>query len=134
MRASSTAAEVLSTTVSHLFMTPYRHRPSFTYSREDILFYYEQYQALMEHWSSLAIGDRMLDVDYENVVANPEEETRRILDFCNLDWDDACRRPEKGSRSVTTPSMWQVRQPVYSTSVEKWKNYEPWLGAFAKLI
>ncbi len=53
---------------------------------------------------------------------------RRLIAFCRLTWDDACLAQERNSRVVKTPSLWQVRQPVYKTSVERWRRYEPWLG------
>jgi len=56
-----------------------------------------------------------------------------MVAFCGLDWNEACLYPEDNERAVATPSVWQVRQPVYTGSVERWRKYEPWLGAFADL-
>jgi hypothetical protein len=74
-----------------------------------------------------------LEVDYERVVADRESESRRIIDFLALEWDEHCLQPDKNERVVRTPSLWQVRQPMYSTSVGRWRDYEPWLGAFRDL-
>jgi len=56
-----------------------------------------------------------------------------VLEFCGLPWTDACLSPEKSKGRVVTPSLWQVRQPVYRTSIGRWKNYEPWLGELVQL-
>jgi hypothetical protein len=56
-----------------------------------------------------------------------------LIAYAGLDWDDACLTPEHNQRVVRTASIWQARQPVYRTSVERWRNYEPWLGELASL-
>ncbi len=61
-------------------------------------------------------------------------ETRRLIAFCGLDWDDACLKPERNGRVVNTASQWQARQPVYDTSIERWRRYEPWLGELRELM
>ncbi len=116
-----------------LYMTPYRTRPPFVHSREDIVFYVRQYQRLMEHWHAILPTERILDLDYEATVRDPGVATRTLLDFCGLEWDENCLRPEENRRAVSTPSNWQSRQAVYSTSVERWQHYEPWLGALLAL-
>jgi hypothetical protein len=68
------------------------------------------------------------------IIADREGETRRLIAFAGLDWNDACLQPEQNDRVVTTASTWQARQPVYSTSVERWRNYEPWLGELRELL
>ena len=60
--------------------------------------------------------------------------TRRIVEFCGLDWDDTCLHPEQNDRLIKTASVWQARQPVYSSSVERWRRYEPWLGELRQLL
>jgi hypothetical protein len=69
-----------------------------------------------------------LDVSYERLVADPEPEIRRLTAFAGLEWTDAFLRPQDASRAVFTASKWQVRQPIYKSSVSRWKLYEPWLG------
>ena len=66
---------------------------------------------------------RLIEVDYEDLVANQEEATRRLIDHVGLPWDDACLRPQDVQRTVLTASVWQVRQPVYRKSAGRWKNY-----------
>jgi len=79
-------------------------------------------------------SDRFMELDYEALVANAAVEARRLVEFCGLDWDDACLRPEDNQRVVTTASMWQARQPVYRSSVDRWRCYEPWLGELRDLL
>lgn len=97
---------------------------SHSYARnlEDLGHHYAQYLGLMQHWREVLPG-RMLEVDYEDLVANQEEATRRLIDHVGLPWDDACLRPQDVQRTVLTASVWQVRQPVYRKSAGRWKNY-----------
>ena len=66
-------------------------------------------------------------------MTQQEATTRRIIDFCGLEWDDACLNFEKNNRTVNTPSNWQTRQTIYTTSIDRWRHYEPWLGALKEL-
>ena len=68
------------------------------------------------------------------MIADREAETRRLIAFCGLDWNDACLTPERNGRVVKTASLWQARQPVYTTSVGRWRRYEPWLGELRELL
>ena len=89
----------------------------------------------MEHWRRVLPADRFTEVDYETLVEDREAETRRLVAFVGLDWDDACLAPERNRRAVkTAASVWQARQPVYTTSVARWRRYEPWLGELRALL
>lgn len=99
----------------------------------ELVGYYRQYQRLMEHWRAVLPPGRMLEVDYETLTRQPENEIRRIIACTGLDWNDACLRPQDSKRAVRTPSRWQVRQPVHSNSVDRWRRYEPFLGPLAAL-
>ncbi len=88
--------------------------------------HYHQYQRLMEHWSRV-LTVPILDVHYEELVSNQESVTRRILEFCELDWDDKCLQFHNLKRKVDTASYDQVRQPLYTKSIARWRNYEPFL-------
>ena len=101
--------------------------------RGDLVFFYRQYERLMAHWRKVLPTDRLIEVDYEALVADPEPQTRRLLSACGLDWNDACLAPHLNTRKVETASVWQVRQPIYRTSVERWRRYEPWLGELREL-
>ncbi|HZW09027.1 MAG TPA: sulfotransferase [Phycisphaerales bacterium] len=83
---------------------------------------YGQYERLMEHWR-FAADVPMLDVRYEDVVADIETHARRIIGFLGLEWDERCLRFYEGERAVTTASVDQVRQPIYRHSVARWKRY-----------
>jgi len=85
--------------------------------------YYREYARLMRHWHALLPG-RIHECRYETMIADQEAETRRLIDFLGLPWDDACLSFYETERSVTTPSRWQVRQPIYASSVKRWKRYE----------
>ena len=117
-----------------IYITNFNWRNDFAYDRGDIVLAYQQYARLIAHWRQVLPPDRFLDIDYEELIANREEVTRRLIGFVGLDWDDACLRPESNPRPVKTASMWQARQPVYGTSVERWRRYEPWLGEFRQLL
>jgi tetratricopeptide (TPR) repeat protein len=105
----------------------------FAYSRREIVDYYRQYRRLMAHWRSMLPADRLLEIDYEALIADQEIVTRTILDFCGLDWDRACLDFHQTDRPIATASAWQARQPLYRGSIERWRHYEPWLGELIEL-
>jgi len=96
---------------------------AFSYDLVDIGEYFLQYQLLMEHWSKILPG-KVLDVRYEDVVADLESGVRRILEHCGLPFEEQCVRFHETERAVKTASSEQVRQPIYSSSVNLWRNYE----------
>ena len=106
----------------------------FASDRGDLAFYTREYLRLMEHWRAVLPEGRLLDVDYESVTEDPEASARRLIAFTGLAWDRACLRPEKNPDAVRTASKWQARQPIYRTSVERWRSYEPWLGDLSGLL
>jgi tetratricopeptide (TPR) repeat protein len=89
--------------------------------------YYRQYLRLMAHWKSV-LRVPILDVKYEDLVANQEAVSRRMVEFCGLEWDEQCLRFHESKRTVSTHSYDQVRRPLYKKSVARWKNYERHLG------
>jgi tetratricopeptide (TPR) repeat protein len=100
----------------------------------ELVAYFRGYQRLVDHWRSVLPADRFIEVDYEELTRAPEPVIRRIIAACGLAWDDACLRPESNPRAVKTPSKWQTRQPIYRSSVERWRRYEPWLGPLRALV
>jgi tetratricopeptide (TPR) repeat protein len=100
----------------------------------ELVAYFRGYQRLVDHWRSVLPADRFLEVDYEDLTHAPEPVIRRIIAACGLAWHDACLRPESNPRAVKTPSKWQTRQPIYRTSVARWRRYEPWLGPLRALV
>ncbi|CAN5719708.1 sulfotransferase [soil metagenome] len=105
----------------------------FAYRQENIVSYYRDYLRLMEHWRSVIPDDRMIEIDYEDLVSDKEAVLRKVLAFCGLEWDDACLNHEQNTSQVSTPSLWTARQPVNAASVERWRRYEPWLGKLLEL-
>ncbi|GAB6051513.1 tetratricopeptide repeat-containing sulfotransferase family protein [Magnetospira thiophila] len=85
------------------------------------------YADLMRHWREV-LPVTVLDVDYEQLVADPEPQVRRLLDHCGLDWDPACLEFHKSHRAIRTASRSQVRNPIYATSAGRWRRYETHLG------
>jgi Flp pilus assembly protein TadD len=95
----------------------------FSYDLDELATYYISYRKLMAHWHRVMPG-LILDVAYENVVADPEQQARRLIAHCGLDWEPGCLEFHKSKAASTTASAVQVRQPVYTTSVQKWRHYE----------
>ena len=103
-----------------------RHQDA-TYDLAELGRHYAAYARLMQHWRALLPG-RVLEVQYEDIVADMEGQARRLIDFAGLEWNDACLAFHKTQRSIRTASVTQVRQPIYSSSVERWRHYEQFLG------
>lgn len=116
-----------------IYTTPNRVKLPWAHDKGNIAFAYKKYLQLMNHWRAVLPSDTLLEVRYEDIVGDQEQTIRSLIDFCGLEWDEACLHPELNERTVVTPSVWQVRQPVYKTSVERWRKFEPWLGPLAKL-
>ena len=100
----------------------------------ELVEYFHSYQRIVDHWRSVVPADRFIEIDYEELSSRPEPVIRRIIAACGLAWHDACLRPESNPRAVKTPSKWQTRQPIYRTSVKRWRRYEPWLGPLRALV
>jgi len=100
----------------------------------ELVTYFRGYQRLIDHWRCVLPADRFIEVDYEDLTRTPEPVISRIIAACGLTWHDACLRPECNPRAVKTPSKWQTRQPIYRTSVARWRRYEPWLGPLRALV
>ncbi len=88
---------------------------------------YRQHERLMAHWAE-CLPLRVLTVDYEALVRDAEPEIERLIEFVGLPWDDRCLAFHQSTRQVRTASVWQVRQPMYQSSIARWRAYEPWLG------
>ena len=101
---------------------------AFTYDLGELGRYYRCYSELMDHWRTVLPAGAMLDVRYEEVVENLEQQVRRLLEFCGLSWDDRCLSFHQTARTVATASTVQVRRPLYDSSVGRWRRYEKHLG------
>ena len=116
-----------------IFSNYFRPRADFSTDRGDLVFYYRQYLRLTAHWRRTLPPGRFVEVDYEALVAHPEDEARRLLAACGLEWQPQCLRPQDNTRVVRSASRWQARQPIYAAAVERWRRYEPWIGALRDL-
>ena len=105
----------------------------FAYSVEDIARYYRTYLELMRHWDAVLPG-RVLRVQHEDVVDDLAGNVRRLLDYCELEFEPACVEFHKTERSVRTASSEQVRQPIYREGLDQWRHYEPWLGPLREAL
>jgi tetratricopeptide (TPR) repeat protein len=108
----------------HQFSTAH----NFTMDLADLAHYYREHRRLMAHWRSVLPEGAMLEVPYEELVADQETWTRRIVDFIGVEWDARCLEFHVTKRPVATASFWQVRQKMYKSSLARWRNYEKFLG------
>ena len=106
-----------------LFKNFFEGELNFSYNLEEAGKYYKLYQNLMEFWKQL-LPDFIYDISYEKLVENQEPESRKLLDFCNLDWDKNCLTFYKNKRGIVTASFAQARKPIYKNSVKSWQKYE----------
>ncbi|MDR3692979.1 MAG: sulfotransferase [Fimbriimonas sp.] len=120
-------------TAISIWTTHIRTSTRFVHHKGNIVHAFREHERLMRHWSEVIPSDRFMTVQYEALVDDRERVTRQMLEFCGLDWNDVCLSPEKNQKQVITPSLWQVRQPVYRTSIGRWRHYEPWLGEFREM-
>jgi tetratricopeptide (TPR) repeat protein len=116
-----------------IYVTPFRKPISFAHDPELIRDYYREYLRLMAHWEQVLPSECLYNVDYEAVVSNREAEVRKLLEFCGLAWNDACLHHEDRGGAVITPSTWQVRQPIYTSSIGRWEHYAKWLPEFGQI-
>lgn len=110
------------------FMTDFTAGYDFSFSLASLGHYYRQYDRLMSHWKAV-LDVPMLEVDYEKLVGDIEGESRRMVDFLGLPWDEKCLAFHENRRFVGTASNAQVRRPAYQSSVRRWRNYAAHLGA-----
>jgi tetratricopeptide (TPR) repeat protein len=111
----------------------YSRGQKFSYDLRELGEYYLRYQRLMDHWHEVLPGF-VLDVEYEQLVGDFEGQVRRILDFCALPWEQECLEFHRNPRAVRTASAEQVRQPLYATGVNRWRDYERHLGPLIDLL
>jgi len=105
-----------------LFSTSYSYY-NYTFSLERTAQYYRAFDDLMAFWRERLPQNRFMEIHYENIVFDQENQTRRLLEFCDLDWDENCLNFHENKAPVSTASSVQVRQPLYSGSINRWKKY-----------
>jgi Flp pilus assembly protein TadD len=106
----------------------------YAYDFRDLARHYALFEQLAAHWRETLPADRFTEVAYETLVADQEAQTRRLLGFCGLDWEDACLDFHENPALVTTASAVQVRQPLYATSIGRWRSYGAGLEPLAQAL
>ena len=106
----------------------------YSYAIDDVISYHKLYKNLMVFWTN-TLSKRIYNLDYELLTANQENETRQLIEYLGLDWDENCLSPQNNTRSVATASNLQIRKKVYKGSSQQWKKYQPFLnGALDDLL
>ena len=111
-----------------IYQQKFNERHAYAHDLSDQGFYYRSYEKLMEHWHKV-LDLPVLDVQYEDLVTDPDDWIPRLVEFCEVEWDDRCMQFHESPRPVNTPSSEQARQPIYSSSAGRWHRYEPHLKA-----
>jgi len=115
------------------FKQHFAHGQTFSYDLVELGEYFLEYRRMMRHWHEVLPG-RVLEVRYEEMVRDQEGQTRRLLDYCGLPFEDACLRFYETDRPVRTASSEQVRQPIYTSSVNAWQNYRDELAPLIEIL
>ena len=117
-----------------IYFRAFNNQHKYATDLDDLAFYYREYRRLMAHWRAVLPPEVFLDVPYEALVEDQEGWSRRIIDFIGLSWDERCLNFHETERRVGTASNWQVRQKIYKTSKERWRNYEKFVGPLLPLL
>ena len=116
-----------------MYKTLFKDGYPFSYDLGEIARYYTGYRRLMDHWQA-AMPEAMYSLSYEALVADQRTETRRLLDFCGLEWQDACLEFHSNPAPITTASAAQVRRSIYASSVSQWRNYAAQLAELSSTL
>jgi tetratricopeptide (TPR) repeat protein len=116
-----------------MYKTLFKDGYPFSYDLDEIAQYYIAYRKLMDHWSAVMPG-AVYSLNYENLVADQIDETRQLLEFCGLDWEDACAEFHRNPSATTTASASQVRRPIYDSSVAQWRHYTAQLESLSSAL
>lgn len=119
--------------LSIFFQSFNEHHP-YSFDLENLVHYRQEYERLMQHWREVMPTDRYFEFDYEDLVADQEGMSRKLIDFCGLEWDDASLNYHQNKQVIKTASMWQVRQKIYTSSVARWRHYEPHIQPLMALL
>jgi len=120
-------------TCMSIYTTFFAGGPNFAYHQENIVLFYLAYLGHMEHWRATLPQDRFFELDYADLVSDPEPTIRATLEFLELPWNEAVLHHERNASQVATPSRWQARQPIYKTSLGKREAYAHLAPVFALL-
>jgi hypothetical protein len=116
------------------FTQSFVENPPYVYDLAELGRYYRGYEGLMAHWREVLPEGAMLEVQYEDVVADLEGQARRIVAHCGLEWDARCLEFYRTERQVRTASLVQVRQPIFKSSIGRWRAYEAFLGPLREAL
>ncbi len=116
-----------------MYKTLFKDGYPFSYDLEEIARYYIAYRRLMAHWRSM-VPDALHELSYESLVADQLGETRKLLAFCGLDWQDDCARFHENSAASTTASAAQIRRPIYDSSLSQWRHYAAQLAPLRRQL
>lgn len=116
-----------------IYFQAFQSGHQYSFDLKNLGYWYLDYLRLMEHWNGV-LGDNILDINYDDTVNNTEATARKLIEFCGLEWDDNCLEFHKQEREVKTASQWQVRQPVYKTSLERWKRYDKHIDVLKEIL
>lgn len=105
----------------------------YAFDFDDIAFYYRQYMRLMDHWAKV-LPTRIVEAEYSKLINEQETTSRELFDMVNLQWDDRCLRFNENNTSIRTSSHWQVRQPIYRSSLQRWRNYRKHIGGLLEAL
>ena len=110
------------------------HTVDWSFDIEQITNQYALYINTIKQWKKKLPSLKILDISYEDLINNPEIESKKIIEFIDLPWDDRCLEFHKNKRVVKTSSLWQVRQPIYSSSKYRWINFSKHIKPLAKRL
>ncbi|WP_347986195.1 sulfotransferase [Methylomonas sp. AM2-LC] len=116
------------------FVTAFRDSHDYSYDLLDLAHYYLEYDRLMRHWHTLLPAQNLLEIHYEELITDQQGITGKLLEHCQLNWDDACINFYQNNRPVRTASTLQVRHPLYNSSVERWREYEKHLVPLLEVL
>jgi tetratricopeptide (TPR) repeat protein len=106
-----------------IFTTPYQISPEYAHDLGSIRFAYDEYLRVMAHWRKVLPSKIFLEIDYEDLVFNRKNVLQSICDILKIEWDESLLNHQNNARVVNTPSLWQVRQPMYFSSIGRWKRF-----------
>ena len=98
-------------------------RHLYSYSLTDLAHFYKQFERLIDFWRQ-KMPEGFMEIQYEDLIDDPEKHARALIDYCDLEWEDDCLNFHKTKRRVKTLSLYQVRQPIYKSSLKAWQRYE----------
>jgi len=116
-----------------IYFQAFANEHRYAFNLENLGYWYLEYLRLMEHWNGM-LGEKMLNIRYEDMVNDFEESARKLIEYCGLEWDYRCLRFHEKQRDVKTASHWQVRQPIYTSSLERWKRYDRHIGVLKEIL